>query len=161
MSFAPLLDSCFNVVLTRPLGIVVIVLIVLFGLIQLIPVSETNPPIVSEPNWDSPETLALAKDACFDCHSNETVWPWYSKIAPVSWLTANDVNRGRERLNFSDWTAPRRRPLEPREITRTIDSGRMPPWYYVIRHPKAKLSSSEKQALIAGLDATISQSPPG
>jgi hypothetical protein len=145
----------------RRLGIGVIVLIVLFGAIQLIPVSETNPPVVSEPNWDSPETRALGQAACFDCHSNETVWPWYSKIAPVSWLTASDVNRGRERLNFSDWGAPRRRPLEPREITRSIDGGRMPPWYYVIRHPKAKLSSSEKQALIAGLDATISQSPGG
>ena len=142
----------------RRLGIGLIILIVLFGAIQLIPVNDTNPPVVSEPNWDLPETLVLAKVACFDCHSNETVWPWYSKIAPVSWLTWNDVRGGRERLNFSDWGARR---VETREIIRTIDSGRMPPWFYVLRHPKAKLSASDKQALIDGLNATISQSPGG
>ncbi len=72
-------------------------------LIQLIPVDKSNPPVVSEPTWDSPQTRALAKDACFDCHSNETVWPWYAKIAPSSWLLAQDVDEGRSALNFSEW----------------------------------------------------------
>jgi cytochrome c551/c552 len=142
----------------RTLGISVVTLIVLFVAIQLIPVNRTNPAVVSEPTWDSPATRALAKEACFDCHSNETVWPWYSKIAPVSWLTWNDVRGGRERLNFSDWGT---RHIEVGEIARVIDEGEMPPWYYVLRHPKAKLSDSEKQALIDGLSATISQSSGG
>ena len=85
--------------------------IVVFLLIQLIPVKRTNPPVLSEPNWDSPETRALAKVACFDCHSNETVWPWFTKIAPASWLVYRDVTSGRRRLNFSEWGGGR--PREP------------------------------------------------
>jgi len=138
----------------RTIGIGAIILVVLFVAIQLIPVKRTNPAVVSEPTWDSPATRALAKDACFDCHSNETVWPWYSRIAPVSWLTWNDVRGGRERLNFSEWGTHR---FEVGEIAEVIDGGEMPPWYYALMHPKAKLSDSEKQALIDGLSATITQ----
>ena len=85
--------------------IVVIVAVGGFLLIQLVPFGRdhTNPPVVQEPKWDSPATRELAKRACFDCHSNETVWPWYSNIAPVSWLVANDTYEGRDHLNFSDW----------------------------------------------------------
>ena len=66
-----------------------------FLVAQLIPFgrSHTNPVVVKEPTWDSPTTRDLAKRACFDCHSNETVWPWYTNIAPVSWLTQRDVKR--------------------------------------------------------------------
>ena len=73
--------------------IILIIIVVAVGgflLIQLVPFGRdhTNPPVVQEPNWDSPATRELAQRACFDCHSNETVWPWYSNIAPVSWLVA-------------------------------------------------------------------------
>jgi len=83
---------------------VVIGIVILTLLIQLIPlpVRNNNPPVVAEPNWDSPQTHALVKRACFDCHSNETIWPWYSYIAPVSWLVYNDVMEGRSRLDFSE-----------------------------------------------------------
>ena len=83
------------------LGIVVVMGL----LIQVIPYGHdhTNPPVVNEPNWDSPQTREITKRACFDCHSNETVWPWYSNIAPVSWLVYRDVSDGREHLNFSEW----------------------------------------------------------
>jgi len=79
-------------------------------LIQLIPFGRqhTNPPVVREPAWDSPQTRALAKRACFNCHSNETTWPWYSSVAPVSWLTQRDVNGGRSHLNFSEWNKVQR-----------------------------------------------------
>jgi hypothetical protein len=80
--------------------------IVFFAAIQLVPVKRDNPPVVSEPNWDSPQTRALAQRACFDCHSNETVWPWYAHVAPASWLAAHDVHEGRGILNFSDWDHP-------------------------------------------------------
>ena len=139
---------------------VIVGAVVVFGLIQLIPtgLSYTNPPVVSEPNWDSPQTRALAQRACFDCHSNETTWPWYSKIAPVSWLVAKDVNEGRQKLNFSDWgrSGQRHGDEDPQEeITRNIENGSMPPWYYALLHPMAGLSAEEKQQLINGFKATV------
>jgi hypothetical protein len=130
--------------------------IVVFLLIQLIPVKRTNPPVLSEPNWDSPETRALAQVACFDCHSNETKWPWFTKIAPGSWLVYRDVTSGRERLNFSEWGVGR--PRELGELSEAINGGSMPPWYYTLMHPNAKLSASEKQALILGLQTSLAQS---
>ena len=83
-------------------------LIAVFGLlllIQLVPVwlFQTNPPVVAEPAWNSPQTRTLTQRACFDCHSNETQWPLYSRIAPISWLVTLDVVRGRRQLNFSTW----------------------------------------------------------
>src|SRR5205085_3447155 len=97
-------EADMNSITMIVLGVIVVGL-VLFGLMQLIPtgVSYGNPPVAAEPNWDSPQTRSLAQRACFDCHSNETVWPWYSKIAPVKWLVAKDVADGRRKLNFSDW----------------------------------------------------------
>ena len=90
------------------IGIVVAVLIGGFVLIQLLPIGKdyTNPPVVQEPAWDSPQTRELAMAACGDCHSNETTWPAYSKIAPISWLVARDVEEGRSKLNFSEWNRP-------------------------------------------------------
>ncbi len=125
----------------------------LFILIQLIPFGRqhTNPPIVQEPNWDSAQTRELAQRACFDCHSNETVWLWYSNVAPVSWLVQRDVNEGREKLNFSDWARAR----EKDEIIEVIQEGEMPMPIYLIMHPEARLTTIEKEALISGLQATI------
>src|SRR6202521_3438809 len=79
-------------------------------LIQLIPFghTHTNPPTTKEPAWDSPETRALIHRPCFDCHSNETTWPWYSNVAPVSWLLQRDVNGGRSQLNFTEWDSPQK-----------------------------------------------------
>jgi hypothetical protein len=139
---------------------VIVAGVLLFALIQLVPtgVSYTNPPVVKEPNWDSPQTRALAQRACFDCHSNETTWPWYSKVAPVSWLVAKDVNEGRRKLNFSDWgqSGQRRGDEDPvEEITRNIENGQMPPWYYTLLHPTASLSAVEKQQLIDGFKASL------
>jgi hypothetical protein len=77
------------------------VLLVLFIGIQLIPVNRTNPQVTAQINWDSPQTQALFERACQDCHSNETTWPWYSYVAPASWLVYYDVQRGRSELNLS------------------------------------------------------------
>ena len=136
--------------------IIIIVLSVLLGafvLIQLIPYGHqhTNPPVVQEPQWDSPQTRELAQRACFDCHSNEVVWPWYSNIAPVSWLVQRDVDEGRRYLNFSDWGRVR----EANEIPEAIQRGYMPPAKFLIMHPDAKLDQAEKDALVNGLQATI------
>ncbi len=129
-----------------------------FLLIQLIPYgrNHTNPPVVKEPNWDNQQTLELAQSACFDCHSNETTWPWYSKVAPLSWLVQRDVEEGRRIVNFSDW-GNNRRAERPGELAEVIGEGEMPPASYLITHPDARLTTAEKQALIQGLRATASQ----
>ncbi|MBM4424571.1 MAG: cytochrome C [Chloroflexi bacterium] len=128
----------------------VAIAVVLFLGIQLIPVwaLKTNPPVIAEPQWDSPDTRALAQRACFDCHSNETVWPWYSNVAPVSWLVIMDTVRGRNKLNFSEWGM---REAESGEAGEQIQNGEMPPSTYLITHPEAKLTDAEKQQLIDGL----------
>jgi hypothetical protein len=134
-------------------------------LIQFIPYGHDhdNPPVVLEPEWDSPQTRELAKRACFDCHSNETVWPWYSKIAPVSWLIYRDVTEGREHLNFSEWGVHLTLPEGegegeahqhgPEVIKEVLQSGEMPPFQYLLLHSEARLSDQEKQLLIEKLPA--------
>lgn len=138
--------------------ILVVGAVVFLLLIQLIPVPQTNPKIVLEPVWDSPRTRELAKVSCFDCHSNETTYPWYDKIAPMSWLVWNDVTGGRRTFNFSDWGHSHG---EVGNYAEAINSGRMPPSIYTLIHPNAKLSSSEKQELITGLMKTFAQTPGG
>jgi hypothetical protein len=118
-------------------------------LIQLVPFGRqhANPPVVQEPAWDSPQTRDLAKRACYDCHSNETVWPWYSVVAPVSWLNQRDVNEGRQHLNFSEFNQPQR---HAGHVVEEIRTGDMPLWFYLPLHAAARLTDAEKRALIAG-----------
>lgn len=121
-----------------------------FVAIQLIPYghSHSNPPVAKEPAWDSAQTRELAKRACFDCHSNETTWPWYSNVAPFSWLMQDDVDGGRRHLNLSEWNRTQR---HSHDAVKDIQEGDMPLWFYVPMHPKAKLTADEKSALINGL----------
>ncbi|MGA9533431.1 MAG: heme-binding domain-containing protein [Anaerolineales bacterium] len=129
-------------------NLLIIALVIVGGLlaIQLIPYGHAhpNPPITAEPVWSSPDAKALAVRACFDCHSNETTWPWYSSIAPFSWLVVHDVQEGRETLNFSEWDRPEQR---LREIAEVLREGEMPPVYYRWTHPNAGLSAVEKSQL--------------
>ncbi len=129
-------------------------LLVLLLAIQLVPYGRdhSNPPVVAEPAWDSPETRALFVRACADCHSNQTVWPWYSYIAPVSWLVTRDVIKGREKFNVSLWGQQRN---EGDEAASAVREGEMPLWFYLPLHPEAKLTPAEQQQLIAGLTATF------
>ena len=120
------------------------------GIITFLSGAPQNPAVVQEPAWDSPQTRELALRACFDCHSNETVWPWYSRIIPAAWLIRRDVNEGRRTLNFSDWSAGG---METGEIGGIVAEGEMPPFYYVMIHPTAKLSQAELGALQQGLNA--------
>jgi len=131
-----------------------------FALIQAVPYgrNHTNPPVTQEPKWDSPQTRTLAARACFDCHSNLTKWLWYSNIAPVSWLIQRDVDGGRSQFNFSEWNKPQ--DISIGDLADSIRSGSMPPWFYTVPHPSAMLTSSEKNALIRGLTATLNASPP-
>ena len=123
-------------------------------LIQFIPFgrNHTNPPVVREPAWNSPATRILIRRACFDCHSNETVWPWYSHVAPVSWLVQNDVDGGRSHLNFSEWDHPQRHATD---VAAQVKQGDMPPWFYLPMHAAAKLTVAEKEALMDGAEKSL------
>jgi mono/diheme cytochrome c family protein len=133
---------------------ILIWLLAVVVLIQLIPFghTHTNPPSTKEPAWNSPETRALIHRACFDCHSNETTWPWYSHVAPVSWLLARDVNGGRSHLNFTEWDKPQR---HAENIAEQVKMGDMPPWFYLPMHPNAKLTDADRQALIDGAEKSV------
>jgi len=123
-------------------------------LIQMAPAGHrrANPAVIREPAWDSPRTRELAKRACYNCHSNETVWPWYSRIAPVSWLTQRDVNGGRSQLNFSEWNKTQ----SPADLlVDQLKSGEMPPWFYLPMHPEAQLTSEERTALADGFRRSL------
>ncbi len=126
----------------------------LAGLLQLIPYGRRhdNPPVRMEPAWDSPRTRELAVRACYDCHSNEVRWPWYSHVAPVSWLVQHDVDEGRRAMNLSEWDRPQK---EAHEAAEEVAKGKMPPWFYTPLHPPAKLSREERDQLITGLERTL------
>jgi hypothetical protein len=132
------------------------IIIILFIIIQFIPVDRTNPPVVKGPNWDSPETKAFAVRACYDCHSNETKWPVYAYIAPVSWFIADDVNDGRKHFNMSDW-----KPGKGDEAAKEVRKGDMPMWQYTLMHSDARLTDTEKKEFIAGLIATFGEKKEG
>ena len=154
MSIASTSHSLVKVV-SRIVLIVIALLVIGFIAIQLVPVQRDNPPVVSEPNWDSPETRALAQRACFDCHSNETVWPWYSYVAPVSWMISRHVQDGRAALNFSEWSSMQGDEHDPEGIAEVIYEGEMPLPNYVLMHPSADLTQAEREQLVRGLQATL------
>lgn len=122
--------------------------------IQLVPYGwdHTNPAVVAEPKWDKPRTRELFHRACADCHSNETKWPLYARVAPVSWLVANDVHEGRSKLNVSEWNRPQK---DAHEAAEELQKGAMPLPIYLPLHPRARLSAGEKAELVAGLAATL------
>ncbi len=129
--------------------------IIVFGLIQLVPIGRdhSNPPVTGEPEWADARTRELMIDACFGCHSNEVEYPWYANVAPISWAVEHHVDEGRGELNYSEFTT------SDGEFDETIESileGEMPPRYYTSfgMHPEANLSSDEIDELVAGLRAT-------
>ncbi len=126
---------------------------------QVIPYGRdhTNPPVTQEVKWNSSRTRELAQGACFDCHSNLTDWKWYTNVAPISWLVYNDVQGGREHLNFSEWNRPQ---SEAREIVESVREGSMPPLQYKPLHSGARLSTEQRDELVRGLEATLAKDPP-
>jgi mono/diheme cytochrome c family protein len=130
------------------------VLLVLLLLAQLVPYGRdhTNPAVLAEPNWDSPHTRQLFMQTCGDCHSNETVWPWYTNIAPVSWMIQNHVDEGRSQFNVSAWGYQEN---EAEEAVELYMHGEMPPKSYLPAHPEAQLNGADRQALIDGMLATF------
>ncbi len=137
------------------IGIIVIGFVILqfipFG--NFIPVlARTNPPVKSQIVWNSPETEQLVRTTCYSCHSNETEWPFYAYVAPMSWLVLHDVNEARQKLNFSEETADQ---IDPSVLVEQIDKGNMPPIQYLLLHPEARLTDAQKETLRTGLRASL------
>lgn len=123
-----------------------------FLLAQLVPYGwkKSNPPVTSPAPWPNTEAEAIARTACYDCHSNETNWPVYSYVAPMSWLVRKDVDGGRRKLNFSEWDEDSADAAEDAE--EEIVEGRMPLPNYRRIHPDAKLSDEDAAILIDALE---------
>ncbi|MGI9594505.1 MAG: heme-binding domain-containing protein [Acidimicrobiales bacterium] len=130
--------------------------VVVFAVIQVIPFGRehSNPPVTGEPQWSSLRTRQLMVDACYDCHSNEVEWPWYTNVAPFSWAATMHVDEGREAVNYSEFTTGGDH--EADETIEVIRQGSMPPYYYTLfgLHPEANLSRDEMDELLSGLRAT-------
>ena len=125
-----------------------ILAVVLFVAIQLVPVNRSNPPV--EADFDAPEAVAaVLRTACYDCHSNETRWPWYSYVAPVSWLVAHDVEEARSEFSFSHWgqLGEHERNELREEIWEEVEEGEMPLAIYRLMHSEASLSQDQLDTL--------------
>jgi cytochrome c551/c552 len=124
-------------------------LVAVLVVMQLVPLDRTNPPVTGEIQAPA-EVKAVLKRSCWDCHSNESVWPWYSRVAPVSFLVFRDVKDGRKHLNFSEWTTyqPERQAKKLKEIAEEVGDGEMPMAIYVPLHPEAKLSPADTKLLV-------------
>jgi len=141
--------SVRRVVLWVGLGAVAI-----FGAIQFVPYGwrHPNPPVTMDAPWPDEQSEAIARRSCYDCHSNETEWPWYTRVAPMSWLVRSDVESGRDKLNFSTWDTG---PGEPEHAIDRVAEGSMPPDRYTRIHRGTDLSEDE----IATLEAALAQMP--
>ena len=128
-----------------------IFLILVVGLftMQFFPVERSNPSDRGQPAAPA-EVETILRRACYDCHSNETRWPWYTRVAPISYLLARDVKAGRQELNFSIWDRydQRRKARKLKEIVKEVQESDMPPWYYVPVHSDANLSQSDRETIV-------------
>lgn len=136
--------------------------VLLLLVIQLIPtelpvVVATNPGDVIRSGIVDEQVAAMLEVSCYDCHSNETEYPWYSYVAPVSWLVAKDVREAREELNFSEWEdidmIDQLGKLD--DIYQEVETGKMPMGIYTLVHPSAKLNEHQRQLIITWAEETM------
>ena len=134
-----------------------LLIIVVLIAIQFVPLGKdhNNPKVVAEPEWNSMQTKNLFFKACGDCHSHETKWPWYSSVAPVSWIIANHVEEGREHFNVSNWGLQKKNKGD--DAAEEVEEGNMPMKPYLLLHSEANLSDSDKENLIDGLKKTFGE----
>lgn len=125
----------------------VLIFLALVG-IQFVTVERTNPPVTGDIQAP-PQVKEILKKSCYDCHSNETKWPWYSYVAPVSWLVSNDVEQGRRHLNFSDWEkySSNKKSESKKEIWEEVRDDKMPMAIYTYSHPSSKLDITQKNVI--------------
>lgn len=134
--------------------------LVLFIGIQFITIDKLNPPVDESLNFFStasfsPKGMELVKSACYDCHSNESKYPWYSNVAPVSFILQNHIKEGREELNFSTYQSynAKKKDHKLEEISEALREGWMPLDNYVWMHSEAKLTASQREMLAQEFDA--------
>jgi hypothetical protein len=133
-----------------------------FAVLQLFNPARTNPPVkldfIAAATPPAPVAAAL-RAACYDCHSHETIWLWYSRIAPASWLVASDVNEGREHLNFSDWphADPTRAAKKLDRINETLGYREMPPKKYTLLHAEARLTEAQHKEIMDWTEAAAAK----
>jgi hypothetical protein len=132
----------------RVIAVSGLVLLLALVAIQLVPVDTRNPPVTGDVPT-SPAVKAVLRRACYDCHSHETRWPWYGRVAPVSWLLARDVREGRAELNFSTWDqySAQQQVKKLKESWEEVAEGEMPPWFYLPAHREARLSAEDRALL--------------
>ena len=126
--------------------------------LQLVPYGRDHaiPPAGQPAPWNASSTQDLARRACYDCHSNQTRWPWYASIAPLSWRIQHNVEEGREKLNLTAFEPANEKMSEAAgEASEEVAKGSMPPWDYLVMHPEAWLSDADRRALASGLEATF------
>ena len=141
--------------------VVALVVLVILIAIQLVPLDRSNPPIRGE--IQVPRAVSeVFRRSCYDCHSNETHWPWYSYVAPISWMLVHHVNEGREEVNFSTWSglSDKERSEIVREIWEETSKGKMPLRGYLVIHPEAKLSDAALEALRAWSESSHEKDVP-
>ena len=126
-------------------------LTVVFIALQAVPYGwgKSNPPVRADAPWSDAESASLARSSCYACHSNETDWPVYSYVAPMSWLVRSDVESGRDELNFSEWGED----SDADDAADAVEDGSMPPSRYTMLHPDARLSDAGRRQLIVALEA--------
>jgi hypothetical protein len=127
---------------------------VLLIVIQLIPIKRDNPPAPSSSSIYTtgnvpPDVHSVLDRSCNNCHSNQTVWPWYSYVAPFSWILAHDVHQARTHMNFSEWStySPKKREEKLEEICEQVMNGVMPDGKYLLIHRKAKLTQEQRESI--------------
>lgn len=126
--------------------------------IQFLPTSRSNPPVTGD-LIAPPAISATLRRACCDCHSNETRWPWYSRVAPVSWFIDREVTHARRELNFSEWSGyfPATRDRKLRWMERSIDAGWMPPASYSLMHPESRLDVRDRATLTNWIESALAE----
>ena len=136
---------------TTRIGLVALLLLLA---IQIIPVNRTNPPIDPSRTIYATQTVPAAvadvfERSCNNCHSDQTKWPWYSYVAPVSWVVARDVHRARRNLNFSRWGnySPKKRAEKLEDICEQLVNGDMPDPKYMLFHRSARVTESQRSAV--------------
>jgi heme-binding protein len=127
---------------------------------QITPTARSNPPVESAETMFPiipvpPNIVDIFRRSCQDCHSNQTAWPWYSRVAPMSWFLVHHVNQGRSELNVSEWEryTARRKDRRLKEISDQVASGKLPILSYTLMHPGAKLAVPDRKALCEWADA--------
>lgn len=135
---------------------ILIGLVAFFITIQLIRIDKTNPAYNEAEDFltltQAPADIAaLVKTACYDCHSHQSAYPWYTNIAPVSWLIANHIKEGRQHLNFSTWASyPAEKAAHKlEECAEEVGENKMPMTSYVVMHSEAKMTDAQKEKLVA------------